>query len=636
MKTLHRSILFGIALTVSLSVCAVEPAGAAPKKSSASGPAVKRSSASIFREKNIFKGKVSAGGAEGEKSLLKGDYDMAAASFRKALNKNGRDSAALNGLGFVLALQFKLDGADEQFNKALKLNSKDALAHVGKAYVTVNRLQSSNMSIITKRSALLSQAESECRRAIQIDPNLAEAHTMLGLVQKEQGRLTEAKQSFSRAIKIDPDFGMAYTQQGLLEAQTGDYAAAMQDLNQAISLRSTNSTAHYGLGKVYLGQGRIDDAIKELNTAMSLNRNSAPIHIAMGDCYRTQGNTVAAIKEYQEAIRIKSENEQAYINIADIREGRGDLEMAMAELRSGLELNPGSVNLHSRVGDMALRLEKLDDAIKEFNTALQLNPGDTPAVKGLTRAYYLKTQKEANGAFFVSNNFEDAEKMIQQAIKLNPNDMELRLADAKLRSLSGKPVDLSTIGTPTNDAERLAYAEALLAQQRFDEASQQMNTVISNAPDAKQTFAIADMALMIRDLDSAEAAYKKAASFPGGADRSKRGLYAVGNARDTARKSYTLADDLARKKQLASAIDNYRTSTYQNPRNADAHYGLAEALKKFFDKDPASLREAAQHYRSYVNLSTSMPDKEKEKMEKRAQQCLEKAYKIEQKKRANG
>ncbi len=635
MKTLHRSIFFGIALTVSLSVCAVEPASA-KKQSAASAPVVRRANASFFRENNLFTGKVSAGGAEGEKSLLKGDYDMAAQSFRKALNKNGRDAAALNGLGFVLALQFKLDGAEQQFNKALQINSKDALAHVGKAYVTVNRLQSSNMSIITKRSALLQQAESECRRAIQIDPNLAEAHTMLGLVQKEQGRYNEAKQSFSRAIKIDPGFGMAYTQQGLLEEQTGDYAAAMQDLNQAISLRSTNSTAHFGLGKVYLAQNRLDEAIKELNTALSLNRNSAPIHIAMGDCFGKQGNTVAAIKEYQEAIRIKSENEQAYINIADIREGRGDLEMAMAELRSGLELNPGSVTLHSRVGDMALRLEKLDDAIKEFNTALQLNPGDVGAVKGLTRSYYLKTQKEANGAFFVSNNFEDAEKMIQQAIKLNPNDMELRLADAKLRSLSGKPVDLSTIGTPTNDAERLAYAEALLAQQKFDEATQQMNTVIQNSPDAKQTFAIGDMALMIRDLDSAEAAYKKAATFPGGEDRSKRGLYAVSNARETARKSYTLADDLARKKQLASAIDNYRTSTYQNPRNADAHYGLAEALKKFFDKDPASLREAAQHYRSFVNLSTSMPDKEKEKMEKRAQQCLEKAYKIEQKKRTTG
>lgn len=636
MKTVYRSIAIGIALTVSLGVSIVQPADAAPKKSSASGPAVKRSGSPIFREKNLFKGKVSAGGAAGEKSLLKGDYDMAAQAFRTALNKNGRDSAALNGLGFVLALQFKLDGADQQFDKAIRLNQKDALAHVGKAYVTVNRLQSSNMSIISKKSALLSQAESECRRAINYDPQLAEAHAMLGMVQKEQGRIADAKASFSRAIKIDPDFGMAYTQKGLLDCQTGDYASAMENLNQAISLRSTNSTAHYGLGKTYLAQNRIDEALKELNTALSLNRNSAPIHIAMGDCYKTQGNTVAAIKEYQEAIRIKSENEAAYINIADIREGRGDLEMAMAELRSGLELNPGSVQLHSRVGDMALRLEKLDDAIKSYNTALQLNPGDVGAVKGLTRAYYLKTQKEANGAFFVSNNFEDAEKMIQQAIKLNPNDMELRLADAKLRSLSGKPVDLSTIGTPTNDAERLAYAEALLAQQKFDEASQQMNTVISNSPDAKQTFAIADMSLMIRDLDSAEAAYKKAATFPGGEERSKRGLYAVKNARETARKSNTLAEDLARKKQLASAIDNYRTATYQNPRMPDAHFGLAESLKKFFDKDPASLREAAQHYRSYANLSPSMPEKEKEKMEKRAQQCLEKAYKIEQKKRASG
>lgn len=633
-STIVCGITLGVSLSLSsMTVTSFAASGARAKTSTASG---RRFGQSAFREHSLFRGKVSSGSALGEKLLLKGDYDSAGNAFRSVLNRNSKDTAALCGLGFVLGLQFKLDGADDCFNKALKVNANDPLAHVGKAYVSINRLQSSNMSIIGKRSAILTQAEAECRRALKIDPDMAEAHTVLGLVQKEQGRPQEAMNSFSKAVKLDPEYGMAYTQRGLLEAQNQDWASATQDLQQAISLRSSNSTAHYGMGKVYLGQKQYDEALKELNTALSLNRNSAPIHIAMGDVYRAQGNTVAAVKEYQAAIAIKSENEQAYVNIADIREGRGDLEMAMAELRSGLELNPGSTDLHRRVGDMALRLEKLDDAIKEYNTSLSLSPGDVQAVKGLTRAYYLKTAKEANGAFFVSNNFEDAEKAIQQAIKLNPNDMELRLADAKLRALSGRPVDLSTIGQPTNDAERLSYAEALLAQQRFDEAAQQMNTVIADCNDAKQTFAVADMALLIRDLDSADAAYKKAATMPDSADRAKRGLSAVANARDNARKSLTLGDDLARKKQTASAIDQFRQAAYLNPRLADAHLGLADALKRLYDNDPSSLREAAQHYRSYISLSQGMPDKEKEKFEKHAQKCIEKAYKIEQKKRANG
>jgi tetratricopeptide (TPR) repeat protein len=244
----------------------------------------------------------------------------------------------------------------------------------------------------------------------------------------------------------------------------------------------------------------------------------------MGDVYAAQGNTVAAIQQLQKSISIKPENPDAYLHIADIRQGRGDLEMSIAELRSGLEMMPNNPDLHLRVADQSLQLEKLDDAVKEYRTVLDANPQNSAAAKGLTRAYYLKANKEATGAFFVSNEYESAQRMIDQAVKMNPNDMELRLAQAKLRSMAGVPVDLASIGTPTNDGERVAYAEALLAQNKFSESDQQMNTVIANASDAKQTFAVGDLALMIKDLPSAEAAYKKASSFPGGEERAKRGL----------------------------------------------------------------------------------------------------------------
>ena len=194
----------------------------------------------------------------------------------------------------------------------------------------------------------------------------------------------------------------------------------------------------------------------------------------------------------------------------------------------------------------AWRLEKLDDAINEYKNVLDRNPQNAAAAKGITRAYYLKAQKEATGAFVVSNEYEQADHYIQNAIQMNPNDMELRLAQAKLRSLSGKQIDLASIGTPHNDGERVAYAEALMAQNKFAEARDQMNIVIGNANDAKQTFAVADLALMIRDLDSADSAYRKAAAFPGGQERSKRGLDLVAKARESARQDLTLADDLAK------------------------------------------------------------------------------------------
>jgi tetratricopeptide (TPR) repeat protein len=603
---------------------------------SASTPATAAQPLLAAKEKKLIKGKIERDVMMADELMLKGKYADAADLYRQAINRNAKNVPAIVGLGMALGKQFKLDGAEEQFDKALALQPGNAMAHAGKAMVMLNRLQSSSATIIKQRDNMLKAAESESRQALSIDPGMPEAAYILGQVLKEQGRLDDASNAFRDAIRNDPQYSDAYAGLGMTKLQQGSLAEAAENFKRAIQINSGNSTAHFGLGKTYLKQGLVDDAIKELNTALYQYPNSAPTRLALGEAYETQGNTVAAIKEYQESIRIKPENPEAYLHIADIREARGDLEFSIAELRSGLELMPNNPDLHLRIADESLRLEKLDDALKEYKSTLDLVPGHAGALKGMTRVYYLKAQKEATGAFTVSNEFEEADRMIDQAIKLNPNDMELRLAQAKLRSLSGKPVDLSSIGTPRNDGERLAYAEALLAQNKFKDASDQINTVIANATDAKQTFAVADLLLMIKALDEADSAYKKAQTFPGGEERAKRGLALVAKARESARQDLTLAADLAKRKQLASAVDKYHSSIFGNPRVADTRLGLAQTLEKITPANPRDLREAIVQYKAYIALEPNLPMKEQEKLQKKMTSLEEKAYKLEQKAKQAG
>jgi tetratricopeptide (TPR) repeat protein len=581
--------------------------------------------------RNRLKGKIDRDVMEGDNLTSKGKYGEAADRYRDAINRNPKNASAYAGLGMVLGKQFKLDGAEEQFDKALEIDSKNSVAHVGKALVLINRLQSSSVTIQKNKDSMLKQAENECRQALNIDPYSPEGHYYLGQALKEQGRLDEAANSYNEAIKSDAKYSDAYAGLGMTKLMQNSLAEAASNFKQAIANNSGNSTAHYGLGKTYLKQGLVDDAIKELNTALYQYPNSAPTRLALGEAYNIQGNTVAAIREFQESIRIKPENADAYLHIADIREVRGDLEHSIAELRSGLELMPNNPDLHMRIADESLRLEKLDDAIKEYSTVLDTSPQNAQAAKGLTRGYYLKSQKEAAGAYFVSNEFESAKRMMDKAIALNPNDMELRLAQAKLRALSGETVDLKSLGTPRTDGERVAYAEALLAQNRFKDSQDQINMVISSAHDAKQTFAVADLALMIKDLDSAEAAYRKAASYPGGEDRAKRGLDLTAKARETARQDLTLADDLSKKKQLASAVDKYHSSIFGNPKVPHARMGLAKTLERLSPQQSKDLREAAVQYKAYIALTPDLPPKEVDKLQKKITKLEEKAYKLDQK-----
>lgn len=620
-KLLVSALALGLALTSSASI---------------TSPALAKRFESTLSHKKLFKGRVNNNVSRGERYLTKGQYAKATEAFRKALNRNSRDTAALNGLGLSLAFQFKLDGAEKEFDKALKVDPNNALAHVGKAIVTRNRLQSSSNTIRKNRKALLQSAESDCKQALSIDPKMPEAHAILGLVYKEQGRLDEASSELKTALSQDKKYAFVLANLGIVELDRGNITDAQANLKKAIAMNSKNSTAHYGMGRVHLAQNNPDAALKELTTSLSLFRNSAPVHVAFGDAYAMQGNSVAAVKEYKEAIRIKPETTEAYMHLADIRQARGDAEFAIADLRSGIELNPDNPDLQSRVGELSLAVDKPDDAIKAFKAALDIDRGNARAVEGLTRAYYVKSQKDTAGAFFVSNDYESAERMIQEAIRLNPDNLQLRLADAKVRALSGKKIDLSQIGTPKNDAERIAYAEALLAQNKFDQATQQMAAVINNTRDAKSTFAVADLAVIIKDLDSAEAAYKKANTFPNSQERAERGLANCRKLRESALKDLRLAQDLAKKKQRMSAIDRYKKASFENPRLAPARLGLADTIRKLNPKDPGQLKEAADQYRAYLSLEKRLPEKKQRKIQKRIQKLEEKAWKYEQKRVAQG
>ncbi|MBK9770067.1 MAG: tetratricopeptide repeat protein [Candidatus Obscuribacter sp.] len=566
-----------------------------------------------------------------EKLLSQGKYVEAEGTFREALVNNPTDMQATVGLGIALAKQFKLDGADEQFDRVLQNDPNNALAYAGKATIQLNRLQSSSGSVRAMKDSYLKQAEDYARRAVQLSPAAAEAHYALGCVLKEQGKVDEASSEFRNAVNFDPQHSYAYSALGQCKLDAGSLAEAQQSFQQAINLNSGNSSAHFGLGATLLKQGSVDDAIKELNISLYQFPNSWPTRMMLGQAYQTQGNSVAAINEYQKSTMIKPENAEPYIRMADIRMERGDLELALADLRSGLTQIPYNLDLRMRIADTTLKLEKPDDAIKNYRMILSMSPNNPQAVKGLSQALYQKAQKAAVGALLASNDYDTAIKTLDEAIKLNPVDMELQLAKSKLTSLSGIKPDLSTMSQPTNDGERIAYAEALQATGDFAKASDMIKQVLNDQTDPKQTYAVADIALMVKDLDNAEAAYKKGLTLGGSADRSTAGLAKVTQSRATAVEENRVANELSKKNQFDGAISKYRNALAANPTLADARYGLGRALEKSKNPNSAALLEAVQQYDYYLNLRTDMPSKDREKMVKDNAKLKEKALKQKEK-----
>jgi tetratricopeptide (TPR) repeat protein len=165
----------------------------------------------------------------------------------------------------------------------------------------------------------------------------------------------------------------------------------------------------------------------------------------------------------------------------------------------------------------------------------------------------------------------------------------------------------------------------------FKAANDQLTQVLNNQNDPKQILALGDIAVMIKSLDCAEAAYKKAQTLNASPDRVQRGLKQVAQLRVTAADSLKIANELAKKKQWDGAIAKYREVLSNNPVLPDARFGLAEALEDGPKDSVATLSESAQQYQVYLTLANDLTSKDREKLTDLIEKLNDKVAKLKQK-----
>jgi serine/threonine protein kinase/tetratricopeptide (TPR) repeat protein len=149
-------------------------------------------------------------------------------------------------MGFEFALQM--------FAGAIGIDPNYARAHAG-----VADCHSLLFTYWDTDPAHLRQADEASRKALELDPGLAEAHVSRGLAVSLKKEYAEAEREFDAAIRLDPNlfearyfFGRAFMAQGKL-----DEAARLYE--QACQLRPDDYQAATHLGSIYAGLGRKAD-----------------------------------------------------------------------------------------------------------------------------------------------------------------------------------------------------------------------------------------------------------------------------------------------------------------------------------------------------------------------------------------
>lgn len=111
------------------------------------------------------------------------------------------DVEALNGLGVAYGDAGRFADAARAFRQILALDATNGLAYQNLASIVLREGLASGSA--PARQAKLQEAEAHARKAIEVDPALADAFTTLGVVLSTTGRKDEAMASWKRAVELD-------------------------------------------------------------------------------------------------------------------------------------------------------------------------------------------------------------------------------------------------------------------------------------------------------------------------------------------------------------------------------------------------------------------------------------------------
>jgi tetratricopeptide (TPR) repeat protein len=109
------------------------------------------------------------------------------------------------------------------------------------------------------------------KSSIEIYPT-AEAYTFLGWTYSFQGKLQEAITECKKAIEVDPDFGNPYNDIGayLIELERLDEAIPWLEKATFAKRYEPRHYPHYNLGRVYLIKGMVKKAQEEFQKALEV------------------------------------------------------------------------------------------------------------------------------------------------------------------------------------------------------------------------------------------------------------------------------------------------------------------------------------------------------------------------------
>ncbi len=154
----------------------------------------------------------------------------------------------------------------------------------------------------------LPKAYAAARKALEIDPESAEAHASLGLAMTHRWDWTGAQAEFRRALQLDPQYANAHHWYGDYLSIRSRHGEALAEARHALELDPLNLMISTWVGLRYYMARDYSRAIDQNRNSVELDPNFAAAHLLLGEDYRGAGLHSEAVNELKKAANLSGDS----------------------------------------------------------------------------------------------------------------------------------------------------------------------------------------------------------------------------------------------------------------------------------------------------------------------------------------
>lgn len=248
-------------------------------------------------------------------------------------------------------------------------------------------------------------AEEQFRKALEANPNDAEAHIWLGRTYAQQKEYVAASRELDMALEIDPGKMDAYRKEpqiywaiyqnaGIELNSAGDYTGAKDRFLRALEIDATRASTKEALGLVGVNHAveliaaeDYEGALAELGEAIGVYAALERAHFLKGVCLMNLDRREEAKGAFEEAVVLDPGDRDSYFNLGLIHILLGEHEDAILAFQKVIGLDETDAEGWSYLGLAYVNAEEYTAAIQALERAIELDPTSPTSYNNLGIAY---------------------------------------------------------------------------------------------------------------------------------------------------------------------------------------------------------------------------------------------------------